>query len=61
MAGNQMGQIKPGYLSDMILVDGNPVANVKILQDATKLLAIRTDGQFHQEPQSASQSQRQIA
>jgi hypothetical protein len=26
-------------------VDGNPVANVKILQDATKLLAIMKDGQ----------------
>jgi imidazolonepropionase-like amidohydrolase len=61
MAGNEMGQIKPGYLADMILVDGNPVANVKILQDATKLLAIMKDGQFHKEPQTASQSQRQIA
>ncbi|MEK6209342.1 MAG: hypothetical protein AABM64_03055 [Pseudomonadota bacterium] len=53
--------IKPGYLADMILVDGNPVANVKILQDATKLLAIMKDGQFHKEPHTASQSQRQIA
>jgi imidazolonepropionase-like amidohydrolase len=56
-----MGQIKPGYLADMILVDGNPVANVKILQDATKLLAIMKDGQFHKEPQIAAQTQRQIA
>jgi len=61
MAGNEMGQIKPGYLADMILVDGNPVANVKILQDATKLLAIMKDGQFHKEPQIAAQTQRQIA
>ena len=61
MAGNEMGQIKPGYLADMILVDGNPVANVKILQDATKLLAIMKDGQFHKEPQVAAQVQRQIA
>ncbi len=56
-----MGQIKPGYLADMILVDGNPVANVKILQDATKLLAIMKDGQFYKEPQVAAQTQRQIA
>src|SRR5258706_1447287 len=61
MAGNEMGQIKPGYLADMILVDGNPVANVKILQDATKLMAIMKDGQFHKEPQVAAQTQRQIA
>ena len=61
MAGNEMGQIKPGYLADMILVDGNPVANVKLLQDANKLLMVMKDGQFHKEPKVASQSQRQIA
>ena len=44
-----------------ILVDGNPVANVKLLQDANKLLMIMKDGQFHKEPHVASQSQRQIA
>ena len=61
MAGNEMGQVKAGYLADMILVDGNPVANVKLLQDANKLLMVMKDGQFHKEPQTASQSQRQIA
>jgi imidazolonepropionase-like amidohydrolase len=61
MAGNEMGQVKAGYLADLILVDGNPVANVKILQDATKLLAIMKDGQFHKEPQMAGAAQRQIA
>ena len=61
MAGNEMGQVRPGYLADMILVDGNPVANVKLLQDAGKLLMIMRDGQFHKEPQIAAQTQRQIA
>lgn len=61
MAGNEMGQIKPGYLADIILVDGNPVANVALLQDATKLRAIMKDGQFHKQPQAAGQAQRQIA
>ena len=59
--GNELGQVKPGYLADMILVDGNPVANVKLLQDANKLLMIMKDGQFHKEPRVAAQSQRQIA
>ena len=35
MAGNEMGQIKPGYLADVIMADGNPIANLKIPQDAT--------------------------
>lgn len=47
IACNELGQIKPGYLSDMILVERHLVANVKLLQDATKLLAIMKDGQFH--------------
>src|SRR5215468_2333911 len=38
--GNELGQVKAGYLADLILVDGNPVANVKLLQDAGKLLMI---------------------
>jgi imidazolonepropionase-like amidohydrolase len=45
--GDELGQIRPGFLADILLVDGNPLANVKILQDADKLLAIMKDGQFH--------------
>lgn len=61
MMGNELGQIKAGYLADMILVDGNPVANVKLLQDADKILAIMKDGAFHKEPRAAGQAQRQTA
>jgi imidazolonepropionase-like amidohydrolase len=61
MAGKELGQVKPGFLADMILVDGNPVANVKLLQDANKLLMIMKDGQFQKEPVVAAQAQRQIA
>jgi imidazolonepropionase-like amidohydrolase len=59
--GEELGQIKVGFLADMILVDGNPLANVKILQDADKLLAIMKDGQFHKRPHVAAEAQRQIA
>ena len=31
--GNELGMIKPGYLADLLLVDGDPVANVRVLQD----------------------------
>jgi imidazolonepropionase-like amidohydrolase len=61
MMGSELGQVKPGYLADLILVDGNPLANVKILQDADKLLAIMKDGAFHKVPQSAQAAQRQSA
>ena len=34
--GDELGQIKPGYLADMLLVDGDPIANIRVLagQDA---------------------------
>ena len=47
-------------LAAAVLVTALP-ARADELQDATKLLAIMKDGQFHKEPQTASQSQRQIA
>lgn len=46
----ELGQIAEGYLADMILVDGDPVKDVKILQDRNNLLAIMKDGQFHKPP-----------
>jgi len=61
MLGNELGQIKPGFLADILLVDGNPLANVKILQDADKLLVIMKDGQFHKQPNAAAAAQRQVA
>ena len=48
--GNELGQIKPGYLADLLLVDGDPTADVTILQDKRRLAAIMKDGQFHKAP-----------
>jgi imidazolonepropionase-like amidohydrolase len=61
LMGNELGQIKSGYLADLILVDGNPLADVKILQDADRLLAIMKDGQFHKQPTFVGVGQRQFA
>jgi imidazolonepropionase-like amidohydrolase len=43
--------IKEGYLADLILVDGNPVEDISLLQDPDNLLMIMKDGAFHKEPQ----------
>ena len=42
--------IKEGYLADILLVDGDPLADVKILQDQDRLLGIMKDGAFHKTP-----------
>jgi hypothetical protein len=35
-------------------VDGDPVSNIAVLQDRSKLLAIMKDGQFCKEPEIRS-------
>lgn len=45
-----LGRVAAGYLADLILVDGNPLEDVTILQDRSRLLAIMKDGVFHKQP-----------
>ena len=59
--GNELGMIKPGYLADMLLVDGDPIANIRVLQDKSRLLAIMKDGQFHKAPKMNEQRRRMTA
>jgi imidazolonepropionase-like amidohydrolase len=49
--GNELGQIKEGYLADMLLVDGDVVADVTLLQDRNNLLMIMKDGLYHKPPE----------
>ena len=60
MMGDELGQIQEGYLADVLLVDGNPLADVTILQDADNLIAIMKDGAFHKRP-SADRAAAQVA
>jgi imidazolonepropionase-like amidohydrolase len=50
---NELGQIKEGFLADLLLVDGDPLADIRILQDKERLLAIVKDGKFHKAPHVA--------
>jgi imidazolonepropionase-like amidohydrolase len=45
--GGDLGTLQPGMLADMILVDGDPLADPRILTDTRKLVLIMKDGQFH--------------
>lgn len=49
LAGD-LGLAQPGYLADLLLVNGNPLADIAILQDAGRLDAIMKDGKFHKAP-----------
>ena len=50
MRGHELGQIKSGALADLLLVDGDPLANIAILQERARLLAVMKDGVFQRPP-----------
>src|SRR6202795_2721847 len=48
--GDELGQVKPGYLADLLLVDGDPLTDIKRLQNQDALLLIMKDGRLHKAP-----------
>lgn len=52
--GDELGQVKQGFLADLLLVDGDPTADVAMLQDRKRLRAIMKDGRFHKDPALAA-------
>lgn len=47
MREDELGKILPGYYADCILVDGNPLDDITILQDHDKLNMILINGRIH--------------
>ena len=45
-----VGQVKEGFLADLLLVDGDPTADVTILQDKNRLAMIMKDGALYKAP-----------
>lgn len=46
---DELGQIREGFLADLLLVDGNPLDDPSLLLDRSKLLAVMKDGQMHRD------------
>jgi len=55
MKPNELGVVKEGFLADLLLVDGDPLANLAILRDPKRILAVMKDGEFAKAPEIASQ------
>ena len=54
MQPGELGQVKDGYLADLLLVDGDPISNIAVLREPARLLAVMKDGVFYKEPTIAS-------
>ena len=44
---DDLGLIREGYLADLLLVDGDPIKDIRVLQDQDRLQVIMKDGSFH--------------
>jgi len=47
MRSDNLGKIQPGFFADCILIDGNPLDDITILQDHSKLNIICINGRVH--------------
>lgn len=55
MKPNELGLVKEGYLADLLLVDGDPLANLSILRDPKRILAVMKDGEWAKAPEIAAE------
>ena len=48
-SGEKLGEVKEGYLADLLLVDGDPLTDLSVLLDTQRLVAILKDGQIYKD------------
>ncbi len=44
--GHEAGQIKPGFYADLVILDGDPLADIRIFQDQDRILGVMKGGKF---------------
>ena len=43
---NEVGQIRPGFLADLLVLDGDPLVDIRLFQDQDKILGVLKGGRF---------------
>ena len=46
---DELGQLKAGFLADIVLVDGDPLQNLALLTDPAKVQLVMKDGVIHKD------------
>jgi hypothetical protein len=49
--GGQLGQVTPGYLADLLVVSGDPVANLRVLLNKANVRHVIKDGEVQVFPE----------
>ena len=42
--GHDLGTLEPGKLADVLLVDGDPTTDIRVLQDRSRFIAVMQGG-----------------
>ena len=50
--GGELGQVREGFLADLLLVDGNPLADIGIMADRSRFAMIMKDGAIYKDPRA---------
>ena len=56
-----LGSIKPGALADLLLVNGDPIQDITLLQNADNITGIMKDGEFYKHPAGTAGKERAAA
>lgn len=54
-SGDKLGEIREGFLADLLLVNGDPLADLSVLLDASRLVVIMKDGALYKNSSAAVQ------
>lgn len=47
MRPHELGQLRPGFIADIVLVDGDPLEDLSVLTDRAKVQLVMKDGVIH--------------
>ena len=51
MREDELGKVKPGFFADLLLVDGDPLSDISVLQEHEQLDVIMINGRLHKADQ----------
>lgn len=50
LMGLETGVVREGWLADLLLIDGDPTKDVRVMQDRSRIAMIMKDGALHKRP-----------
>jgi imidazolonepropionase-like amidohydrolase len=59
--GDELGQVKEGFIADLLLVNGDPLKDLAMMVDEDNLLVIMKDGAFHKDNSKAAKANKKAA